>query len=223
MYNPIEIILADDHEIFRDGFRLMLKKYEEVKLVAEACNGKELVELARQLKPDVIVTDIKMPVMDGVEATKLLVKELPFIRIVALSMYDEEGQIVEILEAGAKGYLIKNAHKTEIVEAIKTVYKNRNYYCLQTTKTLAERIAGSTFIPSRPGDLPTFSEKDIDIIRLICEELSNKEIADRMGLSKRTVEWHRKEISEKLHTKNTAGIVVYAMRNKIYPVSKANH
>jgi DNA-binding NarL/FixJ family response regulator len=223
MYSPIEIILADDHEIFRDGFRLMLKKYEEIKLVAEASDGKELVELARELKPDIIVTDIKMPVMDGIEATKLLVKELPFIGIVALSMYDEESQIVEILEAGAKGYLIKNAHKTEIVEAIKTVYKDQNYYCLQTTKTLAERIAGSTFKPSKPGDSPTFSEKDIDIIRLICEELSNKEIADRIGLSKRTVEWHRKEISEKLHTKNTAGIVVYAMRNKIYPISKANH
>ena len=103
MYRPIEILLADDHEIFRDGFNLMFKKNPEIKLIGEAANGKELVTMAHNLKPDVIITDIQMPVMDGIMAARLLTLELPHIGIIALSMYNEETQIVEMLEAGAKG------------------------------------------------------------------------------------------------------------------------
>ena len=108
---PIRIVLADDHEIFRDGFKVMIKKQPSVQLVGEAANGEELIRQTRELKPDVVITDIKMPVMDGVEATKQLTSEFPEIGIIALSMFDEENLIVEMLEAGAKGYLLKNAHK----------------------------------------------------------------------------------------------------------------
>ncbi|MGH2566363.1 MAG: response regulator, partial [Ginsengibacter sp.] len=105
MYKTIEILLADDHEIFRDGFNLLLKKNTEIKLIGEAPNGKELLRLAHKLKPDVIITDIQMPVMDGITAIRLLSRELPQIGIIALSMYNEENEIIEALEAGAKGYL----------------------------------------------------------------------------------------------------------------------
>src|SRR5215207_1311812 len=121
---PIRIVLADDHEIFRDGFKVMIKKQPSVQLVGEAANGEELIALTSQLRPDVIITDIKMPVMDGIEATKRLTADFPEIGIIALSMFDEENLIVEMLEAGAKGYLLKNAHKDEILEAIKTVDRN---------------------------------------------------------------------------------------------------
>jgi len=215
-YTPVEIILADDHEIFRDGFNLMFKKNPEIKLTGEAVNGKELVQMAHELHPDVIVTDIQMPVMDGIKATKQLTAELPHIGIIALSMYNEEAEIVEILEAGAKGYLIKNAHKNEIFAAIKAVHNGLNYYCKETTQKLSRRIAESNFKPIKLTELPEFTEKEIEIIRYICQQYSNKEIADKMGVSPRTVEWHRDIISEKIHSKNTAGIVVYAMRHKIY-------
>jgi DNA-binding NarL/FixJ family response regulator len=216
LQTPIDIILADDHEIFRDGFSVMLKKIPEINLVAQASNGQELIELSRTLKPDVIITDIKMPIMDGIQATRLLTKEFPQIGIIALSMYEEEDLIVDMLESGAKGYLIKNAHKDEIVSAIKSVSKNQPYYCRETTNKLAQMIARSSFNPYKKTVKPEFTQNEIAVIKLICEQYSNKEIADQLNLSKRTVEGYREKIAEKMEVKNTAGIVVYAIKNKIY-------
>ncbi len=215
-YTPIDIILADDHEIFRDGFAVMLKKIPEINLVGEASNGEELIKLMRTLKPEVIVTDIKMPKMDGIEATKRLKKEFPSVGIIALSMFDEENLIVDMLEAGAKGYLLKNAHKTEIIAAIKSVYNDEPYYCRETSHKLAQMIANSRFDPYKKRPKIEFSDKEIIIINLICGEYSNKEIADKLNLSKRTVEGYREKILEKIEGKNTAGIVVYAIKNNIY-------
>ena len=134
---PIRIILADDHEIFRDGFKVMIKKQPSVQLVAEASNGEELIALTKEHKPDVIVTDIKMPRLDGVEATKQLTRDFPHIGIIALSMFDEESLVVDMLEAGARGYLSKNAHKQEIIEAVKMVNEHHTYYCSATSAKLA--------------------------------------------------------------------------------------
>ncbi len=212
MYRPIDILLADDHEIFRDGFIQMIRKSDEIRLVGEAADGQELVQLARARKPDVIITDIQMPLMDGIEATRVLTKELPHIGIIALSMYDEDYQIREMIEAGAKGYLIKNAHKTEIVAAIRAVYKDNSYYCKVTT----EKLEGHLGRGNKPEELPAFSEKETEIIYHICRELSNKEIAAVMNLSRRTVEWHREEIIKKMKVKNTAGIVRYAIQHNLY-------
>ena len=142
---PIKIVLADDHEIFRDGFKVMIKKQPSVQLLGEASNGEELLTLSRALRPDVVVTDIRMPGIDGIAATKQLIREFPSIGIIALSMFDEEQLIVEMLEAGAKGYLLKNAHKDEILEAIRTVYNDQTYYCDSTSAKLAQMIARSRF------------------------------------------------------------------------------
>lgn len=215
---PIRIVLADDHEIFRDGFKVMIKKQPSVQLVGEAADGEELIRQTRQLRPDVVITDIKMPVMDGVEATKQLTSEFPEIGIIALSMFDEENLIVEMLEAGAKGYLLKNAHKDEIMEAIKTVDRNHTYYCNGTSARLANMIAKSTFRPSTRVVKPEFSEKEVAVIRYICQEMSNKEIASNLNLSIRTIEGYRDRILEKIGARNAAGIVVYAIKNNIYQV-----
>ncbi|RXK58559.1 response regulator transcription factor [Lacibacter luteus] len=214
--NPITIVIADDHEIFRDGFTVMIKKFPEITIIGEAENGTELVALVRKLRPDVVLTDIKMPKMDGIEATKLLVQEQPGTNIIALSMFDEDNLIVDMLEAGARGYLLKNAHKDEIIEAIKAVYKEQTYYCRHTSSKLMQMIAKSRFTPSQKKERPQFTDKEISIIRLICEQLSNKEIADRLNLSVRTIEGYREKIQEKMDVHNTAGIVVYAIKNKIY-------
>jgi DNA-binding NarL/FixJ family response regulator len=217
--NPIKIILADDHEIFRDGFKAMLKKQPSVELLAEAADGEELVELTRQTQPDVVVTDIKMPKMDGLQAAKILSKEFPNIGIIALSMIDEENLIIDMMEAGAKGYLLKNAHKNEIIEAIKAVNSGNIYYCDGTSAKLTRMIATSDKIPfNKKSSKPELSQKEIDVIQLICEEMTNKEIADRLNLSIRTIEGYRDRIQEKIGARNSAGIVVYAIRNKIYAV-----
>lgn len=217
--NPIRIILADDHEIFRDGFKAMIRKQPSVELIGEAANGEELVEITRQLRPDVVVTDIKMPKMDGLQAAKILSKEFPGMGIVALSMIDEENLIIDMLEAGAKGYLLKNAHKNEIVEAIKAVNEDHIYYCNGTSAKLSRMIAKSDKIPfNKKVSKPELSEKEIEVILLICHEKTNKEIADELNLSIRTIEGYRDRIFEKIGARNSAGVVVYAIKNKIYDI-----
>jgi DNA-binding NarL/FixJ family response regulator len=217
---PINIVLADDHEIFRDGFRVMLKKIPQINLIGEASNGKELLNIAQTLNPDVIITDIKMPEMDGIEATRLLTGMFPDIGIIAFSMFDEENLIVDMLEAGARGYLLKNAPKEEIITAVKSVYKKQNYYCSSTSAKLTLMIANSNYNPNKKSVRPVFSDKEIKVIKLICKEYSNKEIADQLSLSKRTVEGYREKILEKINARNTVGIVVYAIKNKIFEYGK---
>jgi DNA-binding NarL/FixJ family response regulator len=211
----IKLIMADDHEIFRDGFRLMLSKYPEFILAGEAANGKELIDLTEQLNPDVIITDIKMPLMDGIEATKKITERFPGIGIIGLSMYDDDELIIEMLEAGAIGYLIKNAGKEQITEAIRTVYNHEPYYCKTTSHKLTTMIAKSRFNPYKKNAKAEFSEREKEIIELICAQLTNKEIADKLFISVRTVEGHRLKILEKMNVKNTVGLVVYAMKNGI--------
>jgi DNA-binding NarL/FixJ family response regulator len=218
MYQPIRIVIADDHEIFRDGFKLMMKKQSEIEIVAEAENGRELLELTHQHLPDVVVTDIKMPLMDGIEATKQIKAKHPEIEVVALSMFDEENLVIDMLEAGARGYLLKNTHKEEVVQAVTAVHKKETYFCKQTSTKLAQMIAKSRFTPYKPVKKPGFNDRELEIIKLICQEFSNKEIANKLSMSIRTVEGYREKILEKIEAKNVAGLVVYAIKNNIYNV-----
>ena len=220
MYHSIKLLLADDHELFRDGFSLMFKKNKKIKLVGQARDGKELVEMAHALQPDVIVTDMQMPVMGGIEATKLLMAQLPAIGIIALAMFNEEDQLIEMREAGAKGYLIKNADKREIIAAIEAVYEGKEYYCGDTSKKLAKMIAENDSKRVKNDPMSLFSDKERSIMKLICKEQSTKQIALELGLGQRTVEWYRDGILHKIGAKNVAGIVVYAIRHKLY-VSKS--
>lgn len=149
MHTSIRLVIADDHEIFRDGLALMLSRQADLQLVGEAGNGVELLQLAAETHPDVVLTDIKMPRMDGIAAAKTLLQQAPATKIIALSMFDEENLIVEMLEAGAKGYLLKNADKAEVIEAVHEVYNDRVYYCRHTSARLATMILKSPFNPYR--------------------------------------------------------------------------
>jgi DNA-binding NarL/FixJ family response regulator len=213
---PINIIIADDHELFRDGFKVLLNKIKSVKLVAEAGNGEELIQLVQQHRPDIVITDIKMPLMDGITATRLLSKQFPQTGIIALSMFEEENLVVDMLEAGAKGYLLKNAQKAEILHAITEVYHGNNFYCAETNKKLINLIARSSHESHYRVNRNDFNERELSIIRLICQEMSNREIAEQLNLSKRTVEGYRDRIMEKIGAKNSIGIVIYALRHAIY-------
>jgi DNA-binding NarL/FixJ family response regulator len=213
----IRLIIADDHQLFREGIRQALFQEENIKIMAEASDGRALLEKSLSIKPDVILTDIKMPVMDGIEASKAILEKLPNVKIIGLSMFDDEANIVDMLEAGAKGYLIKNADKNEIIEAINTVYEDDPYYCKHTSFTLAKMISGSSrFNPNKRKEKPEFTEREIEIIELICQQLTNKEIGDKLYISTRTVEGHRMKIQEKMQVKNSIGIVIYAIKNGLY-------
>jgi DNA-binding NarL/FixJ family response regulator len=216
---PIEVVLADDHEIFRDGLSALLKKDPAVRLVGEACNGAELIEVVQKVKPQVVLTDIKMPILNGIEATRRLLQEMPGLGIIALSMFEEEKMILEMLDAGARGYLLKNADKKEIFDAIECVHRGSIYYCSQTSMKLIGLLSRSD-APGKGGSGKKidFSEKELQIIRLICRELSNKEIAEQLNLTIRTVEKYRERIHEKTGSKNMAGVVVYAIKNGLYRI-----
>ncbi|HVM88904.1 MAG TPA: response regulator transcription factor [Puia sp.] len=213
MKYTISLVIADDHEIFRDGLVLMLSKDKDIMLKGQAENGIELVQLVKEKRPDVILTDIKMPRMDGIQATKALLKENPEQKIIALSMFDEENLIIEMLEAGAKGYLLKNADKREIIEAIEQVYEGNSYYCKHTSAKLARMIVKSSFNPYKKAEKITFTERETEIIKLTCQQLTAQQIGERLFLSKRTVEGYRTKILEKMNVKNTAGVVIYALKH----------
>lgn len=209
----IKIVIADDHEMFRDGFKLMLTKQKDIQLVGEAENGRRLLELVEEEKPDVVVTDIKMPIMDGIEAAKKIHEQFPDTGVIGLSMFDEDDLIIDMLEAGAKGYLLKNSNKEQIGEAIRTVYNGDPYYCKTTSHKLTQMIAKSKFNPYKKKEKIEFTEREIEIVELVCKEMSNKEIAEKLFLSIRTVEGLRLKISEKMNVKNPVGMVIYALKN----------
>ena len=213
MKPDISLVIADDHEIFRDGLALMLSKQKHITLMGQAEDGKELIELVKLNHADIVLVDIKMPRMDGIEATKLLTASFPEVRIIALSMYDEENLIIEMLEAGAKGYLLKNADKQEILDAIEQVYDDHVFYCRHTSAKLASLIVNSKFNPYRKMEVIVFTEREKEIIRLICLQYTAQEIGDKLFISKRTVEGYRTKILEKMGVKNTAGVVVYALKH----------
>ncbi len=215
---PIHLLVADDHVMLREGFHTLLKKNRGIELVGEAANGFQLVELAGNVNPDVIITDIKMPGMDGIEATRILTEKYPNIRILAFTMFEEENLIIDMLVAGAKGYLLKSSGTEEILEAITAVMQDKNYYCQETTSRLAHMIAVNTIDKNTKLPKPVFTPKELTVVRMICQQLTNKEIAAELSISVRTVEGHRDKIFEKMKVTNMAGIVVYAIKTGIYKI-----
>lgn len=218
MNRDITIVAADDHEIYRDGLQLLSSTLKGIRLIGMAQNGQELITLVKELQPDVVLTDIKMPVMDGTEATQYIVANFPDTGVIALTMFEEEQQIIDMLEAGAMGYLVKNASREEVQEAIIRVYNKQNYYCSQTTTKITRLIAKSRFNPFKKAVKVTFNEKEIEVIKLICDGLTNKEIAQKIKLSFRTVEGYRTRIQEKMDVHNTASIIIYAIKNQLVDI-----
>ena len=210
--------MADDHEIFRDGFQLIISRAPNIDLLAQGANGKQLVDLVEMHRPNVVVTDIKMPLMDGIEATRTITRQFPDIGVIGLSMHDEDDLILEMLEAGAKGYLLKNADKQEVIDAIETVAVGDPYYCHSTNTKLARLIARNRYQTFHRSQRPEFNEKELEIIQLICQECTNKEIGEKLFLSVRTVEGYRLKILEKMQVKNSVGLVIYAMQHGLFTV-----
>ncbi len=217
-YQTIKVLIADDHAMLRLGFRNMFRKQPEIQFVGEAENGRELIKLAEQLQPDIIFADISMPVMDGIEASRKIHKQFPDIGIIALTTYDNDDLIIKMLEAGARGYLLKNASRKEVLEAIHCVYEHGTYYCRRTSERVA--VLYSTGKYTHKKKEIEFSEREKEIIRLICREYSNKTIAAELKLSIRTIEGHRGRIQSKMDVQSTAGLVIYAIEKGIYVPGK---
>jgi len=208
MNDTIRVVIADDHKLIREGFKLFIRNHKRIKLIGEAGDGLELLEIAHKLKPDVIIADIGMPRMDGLEATRRLTNELPEISIIILSMFTSALRIEEIIEAGALGYLTKNASQEEMLMGIEAVNEGRHFFCAESTKLLEQEELNKS-------SKRHLTETELTIIRLLCQEKSNKEIAVEMDLSPRTVEKYRNIICYKIRANNVAGIALYAARNNL--------
>lgn len=208
------MLIADDQQVFRKGLSALLNEMPGIELLGEAGNGAELIEKSLLLKPNVIVTDIKMPILDGVSATRELLKHIPACKVIALSAYANDQLILQMLESGAIGYLLKSAEAIEIKEAIEMVNLNKPYFCKEITQKLTEIVAKNYKLPDK--STASFTERELEIIRLICNEFTSKEIAGQLHLSKRTVEGHRTRILEKIGAKSIAGIITYALSVGIY-------
>jgi len=208
----IRYIIADDHKIFREGLKMVLEDDEQIKLTGEASNGLELMELLQQKKPDIILLDIKMPGMDGFEATRNIRLKYPKIKILILTMYDEPHFILHMVQAGANGYLLKNAEADEIKVAIRAVYESGNYFNDMVSKTMLRTIARTDKTGMEFKSNIQLSEKEVRMLQLICQELTTAEIADELSISSRTAEGLRASLLDKIGVRNTAGLVLYAIK-----------
>lgn len=209
----IRYIIADDHKLFRQGVIFSLADYPELENVGEAANGLELIELLKAVRPEVVLMDLKMPEMDGIAATQHIHKLDPDLRILILSMYDDEKFIIHLMENGAAGYLLKNAEPEEIRNAISAAATNGYYFTDLTNRAMLKKIVThKQFKPTFNAQIQ-FTDREIEVLRLICEEYTAPEIARTIYLSPRTVEGIRSKLIEKIGVKNTAGLVMYAVRN----------
>lgn len=212
--STIKVLIADDHLIFRMGLKKVLDPEERIKIIGEAENGVELMSAVNRLKPDVILTDIQMPVMDGVMATRELCKKQSNTRVIAMSVFGQETHIMEMLEAGALGYVMKSAGKQEILNAIDAVYAHRPYFCIESERQVAELI--DKHQSNYRDHLVVFTEREKDIIQLICGGCTSKDVARKLYISQRTVEGHRTRIMQKMQVKSTPGLVTYACEKGLY-------
>lgn len=216
---PINLAIADDHKIFRNGLKATLEDCPDFKLLIEASNGKELIGQLADHKPDVILMDIKMPEMDGMQTTAHIHQHFKDIRILALSMHNEDKYIVDMMKAGASGYLLKNAEPEEIIEAIATVHNKGFYFNEHLSVTLIKQLVGpGSYSDPASHQAVDLNDREIEVLRLVCQECSNQEIADKIFLSVRTVEGYRARLFEKTGSKNLVGLVIFAIKRGIISV-----
>ncbi|NOQ25042.1 MAG: response regulator [Bacteroidales bacterium] len=211
----IKIILVDDHQMFRDGVKSVLSDEENIDLVGEVGNAKDLYELLKTTNPDVIITDISMPDISGIELSKFVSENYPEINILILSMHTNEEFITKSLAAGAKGYLPKDTSMDELLEAINVIYKGENYF----NKNISDTLLKSLISKSKPSKENikngTLTKREREIISHVVDGLSNKEIACKLFISIRTVDSHKNNIMQKLNLKSSVELVKYAIKNNL--------
>lgn len=210
----IKIIIADDHQLFRNGLKILLSGFPEFEIAGEASNGLDFLEIIKNTSADVALMDINMPEMDGIEATRRGLKINPDLCIIALSMYGEEEYYYKMVDAGAKGFLLKDSDISEVKEAILTVRKGGSYFSQELLYHVIQKIKHR----ENESKTANLSKREKEILFKICEGLSNQEIAENLFISKRTVDKHRANLLGKTNSKNTASLILFAIRNKLIEI-----
>jgi len=213
--SQIKVAIADDHKIFRKGVILSLRSYTNIKFVQEAENGEELLNGIVESQPDIVLMDLRMPTKDGIETTKVLSKTYPDIKVLVLTMYEDERFVSHLMENGANGYLLKSADPSEIRKAIIEVMTKGYYLNNFVNRVLLKKShSRAKSIPSLNNEV-VLNDKEKEVIRLLCMEFTATEIAAKMEISPRTVEAIKDRLMERFGTKNTAGLVFFAVKNNL--------
>ena len=216
MSNKIKIIIADDEELFRKGIYFLLQREPNFEVIFEASNGAELVEHLKTTSelPQIIMMDLKMPLINGVEATKIIHKDFPNIRIIALTSYNTKSFIANMIKVGAASYLVKNASPKDMIKTVNEVAQKGFYYNELVMEVIHQNMI-STVSSKTVLDEDFLTEREKEVLKLICKQHNSTEIAEMMNLSVRTVDGHRNNLLTKTNSKNVAGLVIFAIQNKI--------
>ncbi len=215
----IRVMLCDDHTILREGIRLLLNSQPDIEVVAEAVDGREAVDKARTAKPDVILMDIAMPLLNGLEATKQIRRDNPNARVLVLTMYESDEYVSQMLEAGAAGYVLKKVAGSELVYALRAVYQGEAFLYPSITKRLVEDYLRRVESGQERDTFDGLTDREREVLQLIAEGHTNKEIADLLNLSVRTVQNHRAHIMEKLGMHDRGELIKYAIQKGIIELS----
>ena len=207
--SKINVLLTDDHQIIIDGLKSLLKNQDEINVAAEAKNGREALRFLDLISVDVLLMDIDMPVMNGIDTLKEIRRQNSKVKVVILSMHNEAGMIKSLIDLGANGYLLKSCSQNELIDAIKKVVSGQSYFSSDVTLALLKPSANQ----SQPNELIT--DRETEILKLIAAGFSNKEIGNQLFISHRTVDTHRTNLMKKLDVNNIAGLISYAIRNRI--------
>lgn len=210
----LKLIVVDDHRMFRESISKMLISEGIANVIAEANNGKEFLLVLEKQLPDIVLMDISMPIMDGIEATQIALKKYPDLNILALSMFGDENYYYSMVEAGAKGFVLKSASLTELENAITEISKGGSWFSADLLQRLIIKINAKT----KQQNTLEFSNREAEIIKLICEGLTNEQIASKINLSYDTIKWHRANINSKTGCNNTASLVMYAIKNNLVTI-----
>ena len=211
----VRILLADDHKIIRDGIRSLLVDTENFEVCGEASNGNEVLEMLADKKPDIILMDINMPEMNGIEAATIIKEKYPEVKILALTMHDEDKYIMKMIQAGALGYILKDTDKQELVNAIQTLSQGNTFFSRKVSDKIMIHLNNPQKSKNKLIEGTPLTEREIEILKLIADGLTNQEIAEQLYISPRTVDTHRRNLLQKLGVKNTAGLVKYAFEHEL--------
>jgi two-component system response regulator NreC len=211
----LRILLADDHILMRSGLRALLDRQPNLEVVGESENGRETVALAASLKPDVVVMDVGMPILNGIEATQTIVTQNPTIAVVILSMHADESYVMRALKAGARGYLLKDSAAADLIGAIQAISQGKSFFSPKVSRILAEDYVRVLKQKSAVDTYDLLTSREREILQLLAEGKTNKEVATALNISPYTVETHRSHILQKLNLHNSAELVLYAVRKGI--------
>jgi DNA-binding NarL/FixJ family response regulator len=211
----IRVLVADDHTLVREGIRAMLALVSDVEVVGEAANGKEALEKVEKLLPDIVLMDLAMPIMGGLEATRRIKKQFPQVKVLALTQYDDTEYVIPVIEAGARGFVTKMAAFSELSTAIQAVYRGDSYLSPSAAAVLVEERQSKTNTDGEADVYQLLTDREREVLKLIVEGHTAKEIAEILVVSPKTVEWHKASFMKKLNLSNRTDLIKFAIRKAI--------